>query len=178
MKIIILKLPAQTGKLISMEELLSLTADLDRKFMSEAIKEAAIAMKADEVPVGCVIVHDGIIIGRGFNRTESLQDPTAHAEILAITAAAENLNSWRLTGCTVYCTIEPCAMCAGALMLARIDRLVFGAPDPKFGACGSIFDIVREPRLNHRMSVSGGIMIDQCAALMREFFRPKRRGKK
>ena len=98
----------------------------------EAFKEAEKAFTDDEVPVGCVIVHDGRIIGRGYNRTESLQDPTAHAEMLAITSAAENLGSWRLNGATVYCTLEPCAMCAGALVLARIERLVFGATDPKF----------------------------------------------
>lgn len=143
--------------------------------MAQAINEARKALLADEVPVGCVIAHDGIIIGRGFNRTESLQDPTAHAEILAITAAAQHLNSWRLSGCTAYCTLEPCAMCAGALVLARIDRLVFGPPDPKFGACGSIFNICQNQKLNHRMAVSTGIMADDCADLMRDFFKKKRR---
>jgi tRNA(adenine34) deaminase len=150
--------------------------DFDERFMEQAIKEALKAFQADEVPVGCVIVHDGIIIGRGYNRTESLQDPTAHSEILAITSAAENLHSWRLSDCTLYCTIEPCAMCAGALVLARVERLVFGAYDPKFGACGSIYNIVQDSRLNHRMAMSTGVLGNQCAAIMQEFFRKKRSG--
>ncbi len=152
------------------------TIDFDQRFMTQALNEARKAYQEDEVPVGCVIVNDGLIIGRGYNRTESLQDPTAHAEILAITAAAGHLASWRLTGCTVYCTLEPCAMCAGALVLARVDRLVFGTPDPKFGACVSIFQIIREPRLNHRMAMATGILADDCAGLMQDFFRKKRRG--
>ncbi len=143
--------------------------------MTQALNEARKAYQADEVPVGCVIVHEGVVIGRGFNRTESLQDPTAHAEMLAITAAAEHLGSWRLTGCMVYCTLEPCAMCAGALVLARVDRLVFGVPDPKFGACVSIFKIVQEPRLNHRMDLSMGVLGDDCAELMQQFFKKKRK---
>jgi tRNA(adenine34) deaminase len=147
----------------------------DERFMTQALNEARKAYQVDEVPVGCVIVHEGLVIGRGYNRTESLQDPTAHAEMLAITAAAEHLGSWRLTGCTVYCTLEPCAMCAGALVLARVDRLVFGAPDPKFGACVSIFKIVQEPRLNHRMALSTGVLGDDCAELMQQFFKKKRK---
>ncbi len=149
--------------------------EFDQRFMHEALKEAEKAFEADEVPVGCIIVHESIIIGRGFNRTESLQDPTAHAEILAITSASENLCSWRLSGCTVYCTIEPCAMCAGALVLARVERLVFGAPDPKFGACGSIFNIVQSKELNHTMALSTGILKNECAGLMQEFFKKKRK---
>ena len=148
--------------------------NLDESFMRQAIKEAEKALSENEVPVGCVIVHEGKIIGRGHNRIESLQDPTAHAEMLAITAAAEHLQSWRLGGTTVYCTLEPCAMCAGALVLARVDRLVFGAPDPKFGACGSIFNIVSDPGTNHRMAISIGILRDECAAVIQEFFRKKR----
>lgn len=148
--------------------------EFDQRFMNEALKEAEKAFAADEVPVGCVIVHEGIIIGRGYNRTESLQDPTAHAEILAITSASENLGSWRLSGCTVYCTVEPCAMCAGALMLARVERLVFGAPDSKFGACGSIFEIVQSKKLNHRIALSTGILKNECVSLMQEFFKKKR----
>jgi tRNA(adenine34) deaminase len=149
--------------------------EFDQRFMNEALKEAEKAFAADEVPVGCVIVHEGVIIGRGYNRTESLQDPTAHAEILAITSASENLGSWRLSGCTVYCTVEPCAMCAGALMLARVERLVFGAPDPKFGACGSIFEIVQSKKLNHRIALSTGILKNECAGLMQDFFKKKRK---
>jgi tRNA(adenine34) deaminase len=147
---------------------------IDERFMTEALREALKAVRDDEVPVGCVIVCDGIIIGRGYNRTISLQDPTAHAEMLAITAASENLNSWRLTGCTVYSTIEPCAMCAGALILARVDRIVFGAHDPKFGACGSLYNIVSDQRLNHTADLTSGIMEAESAKIMREFFRKKR----
>ncbi len=142
--------------------------------MRLALKEAEKAYEEDEVPVGCVIVHEGKVIGRGYNRTESLQDPTAHAEMQAITAAASYLGSWRLIGCTIYCSLEPCAMCAGALLLARIDRLVFAAYDPKFGACGSIFDIVGNPRTNHRISVTTGTLQDECASLLRDFFKKKR----
>lgn len=149
--------------------------EFDETFMGEALKEALKAGDEDEVPVGCVIVHDNRIIGRGHNRTEALQDPTAHAEILAITAASEYLGSWRLSGCTAYCSIEPCIMCAGALVLARVDRLVFGASDPKFGGCGSLYMIPQEPRLNHRIPVSSGILKDQSAGIMQEFFRKKRR---
>jgi tRNA(adenine34) deaminase len=146
----------------------------DEDYMAEALKEALKAGEEDEVPVGCVIVHQNRIIGRGRNRTVSLEDPTAHAEILAITAASEHLGSWRLTGCTVYSSIEPCIMCAGALVLARVDRLVYGAPDPKFGACGSLYMIPQDSRLNHRMPVTAGVLKDQSAGIMQEFFRKKR----
>jgi tRNA(adenine34) deaminase len=146
----------------------------DEDYMAEALKEALKAAEKDEVPVGCVIVHENKIIGRGHNRTVSLQDPTAHAEILAITAASEHLGSWRLSGCTVYSSIEPCIMCAGAMILARVDRLVYGASDPKFGACGSLYMIPQDSRLNHRVPVSGGVLEDQSAGIMREFFRKKR----
>lgn len=152
--------------------------EFDERFMHEALKEAEKAFAVDEVPVGCVIVHDGVIIGRGYNRTESLQDPTAHAEILAITSASEHLGSWRLNGCTLYSTMEPCAMCAGALVLARVERLVYGAPDPKFGACGSIFNIVQSQKLNHRMALSSGILKNECVSLMQEFFKKKRENTK
>jgi len=146
----------------------------DEDYMAEALKEALKAGEKDEVPVGCVIVHQNRIIGRGHNRTVSLQDPTAHAEILAITAASEHLGSWRLSGCTVYSSIEPCIMCAGALVLARVDRLVYGAPDPKFGACGSLYMIPQDSRLNHRIPVTAGVLKDQSARIMQEFFRKKR----
>lgn len=146
----------------------------DHFFMREALKEAVKAAGDDEVPVGCVIIHGARIIARGYNRTESLQDPTAHAEMLAITSAAEHLGTWRLNGATVYCTLEPCAMCAGALVLARVDRLVFGAPDPKFGACGSIFNVVADYRTNHRMAVSTGILKEESISVMKDFFAGKR----
>jgi tRNA(adenine34) deaminase len=159
---------------MNMQENQAPSIDFDEKYMAEALKEAIRAGREDEVPVGCVVVHDGKIIGRGHNRTIALQDPTAHAEILAVTAASEHLGSWRLSGCTVYSTIEPCIMCAGALVLARVERLVYGAPDPKFGACESLYNIVQDSRLNHRLSVSGGISKEQCADIMQEFFRKKR----
>lgn len=152
--------------------------DFDENFMGEAIKEAIKAAKADEVPVGCVVVNNGKIIGRGHNRNLSLQDPTAHAEMLAITAASEHLESWRLIECTVYSTIEPCIMCAGALILSRIDRLVYGASDPKFGACGSLYNVVKDSRLNHNFAVSSGVLLEQCSGIMQEFFRIKRKNKK
>jgi tRNA(adenine34) deaminase len=147
----------------------------DEQGMLAALREARASAAADEVPVGCVVVHDGLVIGRGHNQTEALQDATAHAEILAIGAASNALQSWRLVDCTLYVTIEPCAMCAGAIMLARVARLVFGARDPKFGACGSVLDVVREKRLNHRVEVTEGVLAPECAALMKEFFARKRR---
>jgi tRNA(adenine34) deaminase len=122
-----------------------------------------------------VIVHEGIVIGRGHNQTETLQDATAHAEVVAIGAASSALGSWRLTGCTMYVTLEPCAMCAGAIILARLPRLVYGAPDPKAGACGSVLDVIHEPRLNHRVEVTAGVLADECGELLRAFFAKKRR---
>jgi tRNA(adenine34) deaminase len=127
------------------------------------------------VPVGCVIVHDGRIIGRGHNQRETLNDPTAHAEMIAITQAAAALESWRLLNCTMYVTLEPCAMCAGALVLSRLPRVVYGASDPRAGACGTLMDIVRDPRLNHRVEVHSAVMGDRCAAILKDFFRARRR---
>jgi len=143
--------------------------------MEAALREARASEGADEVPVGCVIVHDGMIVGRGHNQTEGLQDATAHAEILAIGAASNALGSWRLSDCTLYVTLEPCAMCAGAIVLARVTRLVYGAADPKAGACGSVLDVAREPRLNHRVEVAAGVRAEECGALLRAFFARKRR---
>jgi tRNA(adenine34) deaminase len=142
----------------------------DERWMESALREAEQAKKRKEVPVGAVIVHGGKIIGRGYNQIELLQDPTAHAEMIAITAAAAGLGSRRFDGCTLYVTLEPCAMCAGAIVLARIPRLVFGASDPKAGACGTLFNIVQDARLNHRVELAGGISGDQCGALLSEFF--------
>lgn len=144
--------------------------DLDQRMMRMAIREAETALAAGDVPVGAVIAHQGRIIGRGHNQREQLQDPTAHAEIIAMTAAASSLGSWRLIGCTLYVTLEPCVMCAGALVNGRIERLVFGADDPKAGAVGSLFDIVSDPRLNHRVPFTRGVLADECAALLRDFF--------
>ena len=142
--------------------------------MREALKEARLASTANEVPVGCVIVHEGRIVGRAHNQRERLSDPTAHAEMIAITQASAALESWRLTGCTAYVTIEPCAMCAGAFVLARMDRLVFGARDEKAGACGTLYNLVQDERLNHRIDVTEGVLADEAAALLKEFFRRRR----
>lgn len=142
----------------------------DERWMESAIREAEQALKRKEVPIGAVIVHEGRIIGRGYNQIETLQDPTAHAEIIAITAAATGLGSRRLEGCTLYVTLEPCAMCAGAIVLSRIPRLVFGSADPKAGACGTLFNIVQDPRLNHRVDIVRGILEPRCSALLKDFF--------
>ena len=141
--------------------------------MTEALKEARKAAGADEVPVGAVIVHKGIVIARAHNQIKLLKDPTAHAEMIAITQAASYLGNERLLGSALYVTIEPCLMCAGALTLARVERVVFGAPDPKTGAFGSVFD-VNKKRLNHTVTVSRGILEEECAFIMKEFFRKKR----
>ncbi len=146
----------------------------DEGGMQAALREAIAAADADEVPVGCVIVHDGLVVGRGRNGTEALQDATAHAEIVAIGAASNALGSWRLTDCTLYVTLEPCAMCAGAIILARLGRLVYGASDPKAGACGSVLDVIHEPRLNHRLPVTSGVLADECGGILKAFFARKR----
>lgn len=142
----------------------------DEYWMSAALKQAEVAFDAGEVPVGAVVVHDGKIIGRGYNQTEALQDPTAHAEILAIGAAANALESWRLIDCALYVTIEPCCMCAGAIVWARLARLVYGAPDPKAGACGSLYNIVNDARLNHRVEVITGVRENEAGGYMKAFF--------
>ena len=142
--------------------------------MQEALRVAEAALRSEEVPVGCIIVHEGRLIGRAHNQRETLRDPTAHAEMIAITQAAEARGSWRLDGCTLYVTLEPCAMCAGAMVLARIDRLVYGAADPKAGAVASVFRILDSPRLNHRVQVTAGIAAEACGAILSEFFRTRR----
>jgi len=147
----------------------------DEEGMRAALREAGAAAAADEVPVGCVIVHEGAIIGRGHNQVERLQDATAHAEIVAIGAASTALQSWRLSECTLYVTLEPCAMCAGAMVLARLGRLVYGAADPKAGACGSVLDVIHERRLNHRVEVTSGVLADPCGEALKAFFARKRR---
>ena len=148
----------------------------DEGWMQAALVRARIAADAGDVPVGAVIVRDRQVIAEAENRTIRLQDPTAHAEVLAIRAAAESVGSWRLTGCTLYVTLEPCAMCAGAIVLARLDRVVFGAWDEKAGMCGSVGDIVRHPRLNHRPQVQGGVEDAASGALLRQFFQARRPG--
>jgi len=147
----------------------------DESGMRSALREAGASAAADEVPVGCVIVHDGIVIARGHNQVEGLQDATAHAEILAIGAASNALGSWRLLECTMYVTLEPCSMCAGAIILARVGPLVYGAHDPKAGACASVLDVIHEPRLNHRVEVTSGVLAEECGAALRQFFLRKRR---
>ncbi|MAG57059.1 MAG: tRNA adenosine(34) deaminase TadA [Planctomycetes bacterium] len=146
----------------------------DDRFMLQALREARDAAEDGEVPVGAVVVCGGRVIGRGHNQREMLHDPTAHAEMIAITAAAGHLESWRLEECVLYVTLEPCAMCAGAIVLARLPRLVFGAFDPKAGACGSVLDIVREPRFNHRVEPEGGVLAEECGHLLKEFFKARR----
>ena len=146
----------------------------DEKYMRAALREAVAAAEDGEVPVGAVIVHDGRVIGRAHNMRETLHDPTAHAEMIAITQAAEALSAWRLEDTTVYVTLEPCPMCAGALVLARVSRLVYGAADPKAGACGTLYNIVDDIRLNHRIEVTSGVLADQARTLLQEFFRRKR----
>jgi tRNA(adenine34) deaminase len=147
----------------------------DEQGMRAALREAQASADRDEVPVGCVIVHEGLIVGRGHNQVEALQDATAHAEIVAIGAASSTLGSWRLHECTMYVTLEPCAMCAGAILLARVWRLVYAATDPKAGACGSVLDVIHEPRLNHRVEITSGVLAQECGALLRAFFQRKRR---
>jgi tRNA(adenine34) deaminase len=146
----------------------------DAEAMDEALALARGAADAGEVPVGAVAVFEGAIVGRGANRREAARDPTAHAELIAIQEAARALGRWRLTGVTVVVTLEPCAMCAGAMVLARIDRLVYGAADPKAGAVGSLLDLSCDPRLNHRFPVERGVQAEACGALLRDFFRSRR----
>ncbi len=149
--------------------------DKDVYFMKAAIDQAYIALENEDVPVGAVIVKDGRIIAKGYNQRHHLNDPTAHAEIIALTAASEHVGHWRLHGCTMYVTLEPCPMCAGALVLARLDKLVFGCSDPKAGACGSLYNIVQDTRLNHRLEVTKDILTEDCAAMLQNFFRNKRK---
>ncbi len=148
--------------------------ELDLEMMRLAIEEARGAAGWGDVPVGAVVAGGEEVLGRAGNSRERDQDPTAHAEILALRAAAESAGTWHLEGCTIYVTLEPCAMCAGALVLARVDRLVFGAADPKAGFVGSLGDLVRDERLNHRVEVEGGVLAPDCGELLTEFFRDRR----
>lgn len=149
-------------------------ADFDRSMMRRALSLAGKAGGAGEVPVGAVVVVDGQIVGEGWNHPVGSHDPTAHAEIQALREAGASLANYRLVGATVYVTLEPCAMCAGAMVHARIARLVYGAADPKSGAAGGVFDIVRSPLLNHQVEVEGGVLADECGELLRDFFRARR----
>jgi len=150
----------------------------DDAWMEEALREARRAAAEGEVPVGAVVVKDGRLIGRGHNQRETLRDPTAHAEMIAITQAAAAVEGWRLEGATMFVTLEPCPMCAGALVNARMARLVYGADDPKAGACGTLMDLAADRRLNHRFPVTRGVRAAECGALLSEFFRAKRKGGK
>ncbi len=142
--------------------------------MDFALREAASALKKREVPIGAIIVHENRIIGKGYNQVETLRDPTAHAEMIAITAAADAMENHRLVDCTMYVTLEPCSMCAGAIVLARLQRLVYGTPDPKAGACGTIVNVAQNARLNHRVELVSGVLEEKCSGMLREFFRAVR----
>lgn len=144
--------------------------EIDAAFMAQALREALNAEANEEVPIGAVVVLEGKIIGRGYNQNKTLHDPTAHAEMIAITAGCNKLQLRYLENATLYVTIEPCAMCAGAIVLARIKRVVFGAKDPKAGACGSVFNLVQDPRLNHQVEIVSGVRELECAAIISEFF--------
>ncbi len=149
-------------------------ATRDAALMQEAMAEARLALAAGEVPVGAVVALEGTIVGRGYNRPIALSDPTAHAEILAMREAAKRSGNYRLVGATLYATVEPCAMCAGAAVHARVARLVYGTPDPKAGAVESLFRLLDDPRLNHRIATLGGVLAEESAALLRSFFAMRR----
>ena len=149
-------------------------AQTDERFMGEALALAARAEEAGEVPVGALVTRDGEVVGRGWNRTIGDNDPSGHAEVIALRDAGRALGNYRLPGCTLYVTLEPCVMCAGAIIHARLDRVVFGARDPKTGAAGSVFDVLIDPRHNHRLTVQGGCLAEQCGDALRTFFRARR----
>jgi tRNA(adenine34) deaminase len=146
----------------------------DERWMGEALEEAYKAQRLREVPIGAVIVKDGAVIGRGHNLRETGHDPTAHAEMIAIREASERLSAWRLSGCALYVTLEPCPMCAGAIVQARIDRLVYGSADPKAGCAGTLMNLLQEPRFNHRTDIAAGVRDEECSQLLRQFFRDLR----
>ena len=149
-------------------------AELDRQFMQQALDQAKLAAMAGEVPVGAVLVRDGKIISRGFNQPISNSDPSAHAEMIALRSAAQLESNYRLPGTTLYVTLEPCIMCAGAMLHARVERVVFGATDPKTGAAGSVLNVFSEKQINHQTQVEGGIMSDECGQILRDFFKGRR----
>ena len=149
-------------------------AGLDEKYMSLALEQARMAFQRGEIPIGAVLVREGAVIAADHNRREELCDATAHAEVLVLRRGGELLGGWRPPGCTLYVTVEPCHMCAGALVQARVERLVYGAADPKGGAAGTLYDIVRDPRLNHRLEVTAGVLASECALLMQHSFQARR----
>lgn len=144
--------------------------------MSAALQEAGKALEQDEVPIGAVVVFENKIIGRGFNQVERLKDATAHAEMIAITAAENHIGDWRLSDCDIYVTVEPCLMCAGAILSSRIKRIFFGVFDPKFGACGSVYNVAQEGKINHKAEVYSGLLEQESSLLLQEFFKKKRTG--
>lgn len=146
----------------------------DEQYMRMAIDQAYIAEENGDVPIGCVIIHKNRVIAKAYNQREQLHDPTAHAEIIALTQAAEFIGNWRLHGCTLYVTLEPCPMCAGALVLGQLDRVVYGADDPKTGAVRSLYRILEDPRLNHQLEVTSGVMQDECKKQLQAFFQKRR----
>ncbi|MCO7128166.1 tRNA adenosine(34) deaminase TadA [Sporolactobacillus shoreicorticis] len=150
----------------------------DERFMELAISEAGKAEAIGEVPIGAVIIHNGEVIARCYNKRETLQEPTAHAELMAIEEASRKLGTWRLSECTLYVTLEPCPMCAGAIVLSRIDRLVYGAADPKAGCAGTLMNLVQEPRFNHSAEVTAGVLGDRCGRMLTDFFHNLRENKK
>lgn len=150
----------------------------DEYYMKEALKAAQDAYDAGEVPIGAVIVHNGEIIGRGFNKRNTEDNPLCHAEIIAINEAAHFMGDWRIEECTMYVTVEPCPMCAGAIVQARIPRVVYGAKNPKAGCAGSVLDVLNEPKLNHQVDVTEGVLKEECAAMMKEFFKRFRKKEK
>ena len=149
-------------------------AELDHQFMQQALDQAKLAAMAGEVPVGAVLVRDGKIISRGFNQPIGNSDPSAHAEMIALRSAAQLESNYRLPGTTLYVTLEPCIMCAGAMLHARVERVVFGATDPKTGAAGSVLNVFSEKQINHQTQVEGGIMSDECGQILRDFFKGRR----
>ena len=149
-------------------------AELDRQYMQQAIEQAMLAASAGEVPVGAVLVRNGKVISKGFNQPISNSDPSAHAEMLALRGAAQSESNYRLPGTTLYVTLEPCTMCAGAMLHARVDRVVFGASDPKTGAAGSVLNVFSEKQINHQTQVEGGIMSEECGQILRQFFKERR----
>ncbi len=161
-----------------MGELESDLSSADERYMKMAIDQAYIAEENGDVPIGCVIVYENRVIAKAYNQREQLNDPTAHAEIIALTQASEFVGSWRLHGCTIYVTLEPCPMCAGALVLGRLDRVVYGCNDPKTGAVTSLYNIVQDERLNHRLDVTSGIMGADCTDQLQAFFKQRRIEKK
>ena len=149
-------------------------AELDRQFMQQALDQAKLASAAGEVPVGAVLVRDGQVISRGFNQPISNSDPSAHAEMMALRSAAQDESNYRLPGTTLYVTLEPCTMCVGAMLHARVERVVFGAADPKTGAAGSVLNVFSEKQINHQTQVEGGIMSEECGQILRNFFKERR----